>query len=296
MVHKTFKLMVPKTNRKIVELDLIKRYNTIFAIRHLVDGGIDRRLLQSNSGFTSIQKSNKNLFANWYVTEDNRFSQDYENEINETNETSGKYSLQLFICFVIFKFLNITFCIEQLLSTGHFRDVRLRQRISLKDMKSFLTYSLQDINFKMELFECYKELNLNSAIISSSLTWYQCISYTTEDDYGNAENVCLQLGDIVTIQEEEYDESYAILQSIFQHKGNNNRVYIFIIIAWFEYTNQQHSVLECPIYKLDNQQKWRRIFPITVIDKVHKAYFIHNENNTNEENYWFKNQFYFTVI
>jgi hypothetical protein len=73
--------MVLKTNRKTVELDLIKCYNTIFAIRHLVDGGTDRRFSRSSNGFTSLRKSDKSLFTNWYVTEDNSFSQDdYENE------------------------------------------------------------------------------------------------------------------------------------------------------------------------------------------------------------------------
>ena len=87
MVHWIFKSIVPKTNRKIVKLDLIKCYNTIFAIRHLVDGGIDRRLSQPSIGFTSLWKSDKHLFTNWYVTEDNIFFQDdYE------DETRGKYN------------------------------------------------------------------------------------------------------------------------------------------------------------------------------------------------------------
>jgi len=179
---------------------------------------------------------------------------------------------------------------------GHFYDIRLRQKISLKDMKNFLTYSLKDVNFKVELFESYKDLNLNSALINSSLTWYQCISYVKYDDYGNTEKICLRVGDIVTIQEVEYNESYAVLQSIFQHKGNDNQFYVFIIITWFEYVNRNHPILECPIYRLNDQQKWRRVFPITVIDKAHKAHFIHDENNTREGNYWFKNQFYFTVV
>ncbi|CAB4407220.1 unnamed protein product [Rhizophagus irregularis] len=38
MVHRIFKGMVPKTNCKNIDLDLLKRYNTLFAIRHLADG------------------------------------------------------------------------------------------------------------------------------------------------------------------------------------------------------------------------------------------------------------------
>ena len=156
---------------------------------------------------------------------------------------------------------------------GHFYNIKLKQQISLKDIGNFLTYSLQDINFKSELYQSYKDLGLKSALMNSFLTWYQRISYALEDDYGNTKKVCLQLGDIVTIQDNEYDESYAILRSIFRHKGNNNKFYIFIIVTWFEYINQNHTILECPIYRLNDRQ-WRRVFPITVVDKAHKAYFI----------------------
>ena len=38
MVHRIFKGMVPHMNRKIIELDLTRRYNTIQALRHLIDG------------------------------------------------------------------------------------------------------------------------------------------------------------------------------------------------------------------------------------------------------------------
>ncbi|GES94369.1 hypothetical protein GLOIN_2v1487024 [Rhizophagus clarus] len=46
MVHQIFKAMVSRTNCKNVKLDLLKRYTTLFAIRHLVDGGADQRLSQ----------------------------------------------------------------------------------------------------------------------------------------------------------------------------------------------------------------------------------------------------------
>jgi hypothetical protein len=40
MVHRIFKGIVPRTNRKNIDLDLLKRYNTLFAIRHLIDGAL----------------------------------------------------------------------------------------------------------------------------------------------------------------------------------------------------------------------------------------------------------------
>ena len=53
MVHHIFKRMIPKTNCKNIDLDLLKRYNTLFAIRHLADGGIDPRFNRPCTGFTN---------------------------------------------------------------------------------------------------------------------------------------------------------------------------------------------------------------------------------------------------
>ncbi|POG58484.1 hypothetical protein GLOIN_2v1488565 [Rhizophagus irregularis DAOM 181602=DAOM 197198] len=38
MMHRIFKTIMSRTNRKNVELDLLKRYTTLFAVRHLFDG------------------------------------------------------------------------------------------------------------------------------------------------------------------------------------------------------------------------------------------------------------------
>ena len=73
--------MVPRTNRKNVELDLLKRYTTLFAIRHLVDGGTDRRLLQSCRGFATVSSNFGNLLTNWYITE-NKVSDEQELDEN----------------------------------------------------------------------------------------------------------------------------------------------------------------------------------------------------------------------
>lgn len=70
MVHRIFKAMVLRTNCKNVELDLLKRYTTLFAIRHLVDGGADQRLSQPCRGFTTMPSNFRNLLTNWYITED----------------------------------------------------------------------------------------------------------------------------------------------------------------------------------------------------------------------------------
>ena len=69
MVHRIFKGMVPRTNCKNIELDLLKRYTTLFAIRHLMDGGINNRSSSNSQGFIDILQNNKRLFNDWFITD-----------------------------------------------------------------------------------------------------------------------------------------------------------------------------------------------------------------------------------
>jgi len=87
MVHRIFKTMVPKTNRKNIELDLLKRYTTLFAIRHLVDGGTDQRLSQPCYGFANLTSDFKNLLTNWYIAENFKTS----NKQDLDGNTDGLY-------------------------------------------------------------------------------------------------------------------------------------------------------------------------------------------------------------
>lgn len=63
MIHRIFKNIVPRTNLKDVSLDLFKRYNTLFALRYLMDGGTDFRSSMSSSGFMSISQHLKRLMS-----------------------------------------------------------------------------------------------------------------------------------------------------------------------------------------------------------------------------------------
>jgi hypothetical protein len=173
----------------------------------------------------------------------------------------------------------------------------------LKDVKEFIKFFPSDDHFKTELALSYNEIGRHGALINSSITWYEMASYITEDDFGNKERVFLKLGDVVTIQDEEYDESFAKIESIFRHKSNDNTFFAFIIVTWFEDINQKHNILECPLFRLcsANSQRWRRIFPITVIDQVNSIHFVHDKTgermvNNVSDNCWIKNEFYFTAI
>ena len=74
MVHRLSKQVIPKTNRKNIELDLMRRANVLQAIRYLMDGGTDNRFNESNvgDGFRSIIMNQRlqTLLTQWYMTED----------------------------------------------------------------------------------------------------------------------------------------------------------------------------------------------------------------------------------
>jgi len=123
-------------------------------------------------------------------------------------------------------------------------------------------------NLKIELYLSYKDMGFNAALINSSIRWYELASYTTiEENSGNHSKVYLHLNDFVTIQEEVYKESYAIVKGIFRHKGNDENNYAFVVVDWFENTEQEHSLLKCPFYHLQTKN-WRRIFPINLLYSV----------------------------
>ncbi|CAB4387235.1 unnamed protein product [Rhizophagus irregularis] len=272
MVHRIFKGMVPKTNCKNIDLDLLKCYNTLFAIRHLADGDIDPRLNRSCTGFTSSNFDQ--LFSNWYVTED-KYLIEEQIQNDDVKVTSP---------------------------VNFISNISLKKRMPKQERDKLL---LTLHNFKTELFLSYVDMKFEAALINSSISWYKFASYMIEEENGILSKVHLHFDDFITIYEEDHEESYAIIKGIFQHKGNNNKYYAFIVVDWFEDTMVEHSVLKCPLYRLQaTGDKWRRIFPITVIDNVQKVHFIHNcnsercqlPNHDTTNRIWIKNNFYFTAI
>jgi hypothetical protein len=68
MIHRVFKAIVPQTNKKNIELDLLKQHNTLSTLRFVFDGGFDRRLQKSlENNFMSENLAS--LFENWFITE-----------------------------------------------------------------------------------------------------------------------------------------------------------------------------------------------------------------------------------
>ncbi|GET03715.1 hypothetical protein GLOIN_2v1790377 [Rhizophagus clarus] len=185
MVHQIFKAMVPRINCKNVELDLLKRYTTLFAIRHLVDGGADQRLSQPCRGFATMFSNFRNLLTNWYITED-KVSNEQEPEENEEAISSP---------------------------VDFITNIILKRSLSRQNRENIMK-NLP--NFKSELLLSFMDIGQKSALIYSQMGWYELATYTMEESDGVFSKVHLHIGDVVTIHEEDSGECYAII------KGSSN--------------------------------------------------------------------------
>jgi hypothetical protein len=281
MVHRIFKGIVPHTNRKNVDFDLLKRYNTLSAIRHLVDGGIDSRFTRDCTGFVNMSSDFKRLFLHWYLTEDNTSKNDQEHYDNSNGKTFFFFAYIFITLLIFFKKIEITSSVEFIYN------ISLKKRMN-KSNRDKLLSTLPDL--KKELFLSYDDMRFKSSLVYETVVCYESASYIIEEKNGTFLKVHLHIDDFVTIQEEEYKESYAIIKGILKHKYNNEKYYAFVVVDWFEYSGQDSSLLKCPIYSLQTE-KWRRIFPITILENVQKVHFIRYNNEK-----WIKNNFYFTAI
>jgi hypothetical protein len=161
-------------------------------------------------------------------------------------------------------------------------------------------------NFEYELQESYSDMGFKTSLIYSTKSWYELASYTIEELDGSFSKVILHFNDFITIIEEDFDESYAIIRGFFRHKANNEKYYAFVVVDWFEDINKNHPILGCPFYHLRTieSQRWRSIFPISAIDNLaQKVHFVHNCTNLEcQDHYnsrnriWIKNNYYFTAI
>ena len=90
MVHRIFKGMVPHTNLKQVELDLLRKYNTLQAFRYILDGGADHRFGESSGRFRNLIGSDcvGQILKQWFILEDPMIIATDSN--SEADEDSGQ--------------------------------------------------------------------------------------------------------------------------------------------------------------------------------------------------------------
>ncbi|KAF0461075.1 hypothetical protein F8M41_000504 [Gigaspora margarita] len=158
MVHRIFKNLVPQTNCKNIELDLLKQYTTLFAIRHLIDGGVDIRISKSNQGFVNISQDFKKLFSDWFITKTNNFIQlDQDIDIEDLEEkvpcqiNNSEFRLELYLSYCDFGH------VEALINTGlsFYEGVTYLVENSCNIIEKYLLYVGNIITIQEEEEESY---------------------------------------------------------------------------------------------------------------------------------------------
>ncbi|CAB4428340.1 unnamed protein product [Rhizophagus irregularis] len=258
MVHRTFKERVPHTNRKVIELDLTRQYNTIQALRHLIDGCKDHRFNERTNTLKNLSKDPKlhTILSGWYATENSSIMDADQNENSED-----------------------TVCHNE-----NFIDLKLGNQRNIKKIKSIpgLTKKLDTNNpFFQDLYKVYRDqLGSKAALLNKNLEFYGSIAYTVLRNPPIRIKLCV--GDVVEIEEESEGIAYARIKLIIRHKANNGHYYAFFAFEWFEVTNITDPILGCPLYKIQEpeQMRWFQIFTIDFVNHVPCVHFIHNCTNT----------------
>jgi hypothetical protein len=144
-------------------------------------------------------------------------------------------------------------------------------------------------------------MGYNAALIHKKIFIYELATYFYKNEHGTFTKNHLRIGDVVMMQIQDYNESYAIVEAIFSHQGNDNKLYVFIIVKWFEETNRTR--LGCPVYRIQTDNRWRHVFPLSAIDLVNNAHFLHDCSNSCTSshdllntNYYIRNLYYFKAI
>ena len=235
----------------------------------------------------------RHILTNWYLTDDKT-----SNEQEQDENIDGLYCNFIYsITFPFFRYSNIHFIINICCNfiivsspVDFITNIALKKNVSRRDRENIMS-NLP--HFNSELLLSFKDIGFKSALTYSQMSWYKLATYTIKET-DVFSKIHLHIGDFVTIQEEDHDKCYAIIKGIFKHKGNNDKFYAFIVIDWFEDTNRIHNILKCPLYRIQttHNTRWRRIFPISIIDRVQKVHFVYDVTSE----FWIKNNFYFTAI
>ncbi|CAG8854314.1 9660_t:CDS:1, partial [Gigaspora margarita] len=111
--------------------------------------------------------------------------------------------------------------------------INLRKRISRRKAKEFLPNSP---DFFAELTLAYRDMDYELTMFEDSCQFYEYICFLVEDN-DTIIQYRLHVGEVVTVITENNGQNFAILKSIFSHQKSNQR-FAFIIVDWFEITNQ----------------------------------------------------------
>jgi hypothetical protein len=162
-----------------------------------------------------------------------------------------------------------------------------------------------------DLVDLYNKCDKKTTYLANHLvTYYQYITFQLKVNDGCVDfiRISLNVGDFIEIEEESFGKSYAKIRAFLHHKGNDNRLYAFVIIDWMEKLESTDPILGCSYYKLQefNNHKWKRLFPISILGKSSQPiHFVHNceyrkcqdgSHDIVSNNVYIHNEYIFTAI
>jgi len=278
MVHRFFKGLVPHTNRKNLELDLVRRYNTLQALRFIVDGGEDSRFPGRRSHIAEIILDNcvSQLLSGWYAM-------DIDSINNDIGKENGELSIIIIMHFISFQVFvsNVYFQIGETIShLSCFVDIVLRQKWDKSQIRNAGFSNKLEVGNPIyhDLVRSYSvDLLMDAALVNKKIEFYNYIAYKVVEDDNTSKMVKLHVGDIVSMNEEIEQVAFARIKAILRHRANNTKYYAFLVFDWFEAIAGEDNVLRCPCYNLQKrgETQWRQLFPITIVDNMPDNHFIH---------------------
>jgi hypothetical protein len=154
-------------------------------------------------------------------------------------------------------------------------------------------------NFRAELTLAYEDFEVYT-ISDHQPSFFEYLRFDYIKENGDTTQCALHIGDVVSIDTDEFGEGFAIVRGIFCHR--NDSCFTFIIVDWFENTNR--TKFDCPIYRLQVENNWRRIFSINVVSAVNTVHFIHNckdgecigDSHDFENDMYIRNMYYFKAV
>ncbi|CAG8712801.1 4980_t:CDS:2 [Rhizophagus irregularis] len=250
MMHGVYKRMIPHTNKKNVEFDLIKRDNILQGLRYVIDNGYNARIPEGGGNcIRSILKDEQLicLLEGWYISvpahhitrleEYNTVEQEQENVIEPPQE-----------CFF---------------------NIRVHKKWNTKriEKEGFVKKISNEI--QKNLYEAYRHyLNKETAISFKTLEYYDAISYTIikEDNV----DINIHVGEVIDIEDDgTKNREYAIIRGIFTHQANDYKKYAFFILDWYYDTGRIDDLTGCKIYGLQESKDvlWPHIHSFHIVDR-----------------------------
>jgi hypothetical protein len=153
----------------------------------------------------------------------------------------------------------------------------------------------------------YKEyFKSREYIHNSKIIYYNYISYKVLNEEGEPSIVKIHVGDIVEIEVEHDGTSYAIVSAIFLHTYNNDKIYPFYYLNWFEKIEGRNgfdNIMMCQKYKIcEERKKWINVIPVQLISSMPKIHFVHQcDNNCSVGNHnlsqpYLLNEFFYNAV